>query len=165
MISLLNTHIHLNKFYRKQSIPYKTYSLMLTNLKKNAFHLLLLMVLATMHVHCSRKQTATTASTSSTNPETSTNQIASTATDLQKYAGRYDVQSDEISWAEVTVENNKLYGASEGKLKTELIKESEDKFKVQGLDATITFTRDSQQQVNGLVISYQGYEIKGEKVK
>ena len=142
---------------------------MFTKLKKSTTHLILFLALATLHVHCTKKQVATAANANSTNT-TSTSTTASSegtinATDLQNYTGRYDIESDEISWAEVTVENNKLYGKSNGQPKTELINESGDKFRVQGLDATVTFTRDGQQQITGLVISYQGYEFKGEKVK
>jgi GH35 family endo-1,4-beta-xylanase len=146
---------------------------MLTNLKKSAAHLLMFLALAIIHVDCTKKQAATTANTTTTTSTTTTttqgtatgSQSASGTADLQKYTGRYDIASDEIGWAEVTLENNKLYGESEGRPKTELIQEGEDKFRVEGVDATITFTRDNQQQVNGLVISYQGYNIKGEKVK
>jgi hypothetical protein len=87
------------------------------------------------------------------------------AAELQNYSGRYNIDSDQISWAEVTVENNRLFGQSEGSPKAELIKEEGDTYKVQGMDATVTFTRDSQQQVTGMLIKTQGYEIKGEKVK
>lgn len=138
---------------------------MLTNLKKSTLQLLLVVILASLHVHCSRKQTASSATTNSNNTQTTTNQTAAPATDLQTYTGRYDIQSDQIGWAEVTVENNKLYGQSEGSPKAELVSEGTDKFKVEGIDATVTFIRDNQQQVSGLVISYEGNEIKGEKVK
>jgi hypothetical protein len=140
---------------------------MLTTLKKSTTHLFVFLFLATVHVNCTKKQIATAVNTNSTNT-TSTDTTASSegamdATDLQKYTGRYDIKSGDISWAEITVENNKLYGKSSGQPKTELINESGDKFRVQGLDATVTFTRDGQ-KITGLVISYQGNELKGEKV-
>jgi hypothetical protein len=138
---------------------------MLTNLKRIALQLMLIALLVTLHVNCSRKQSATAAVTDADVKENVVNEINTSATQLQNYAGRYNINSNEISWAEVTVENNRLYGQSSGNPKTELIKDSGDTYKVQGSDATVTFTRDNQQQVNGIVINYQGYEFKGEKVK
>jgi hypothetical protein len=142
---------------------------MLTNLRRRALHVMLVALLAVLHVNCSKKQTATAAvtndaATANTSNPASSSTGAST-TDLQNYTGRYNINSDEISWAEITVENNRLYGQSSGSPKAELIKQEGDTYKVQGVDATVTFTRNSQQQVTGLLIKSQGYELKGEKAK
>jgi hypothetical protein len=138
---------------------------MLTNLKRSALYLLLVAIVATTHVNCSKKQTASTSVTSSNDTEAIAVEDNAPAAELQNYSGRYNIDSDQISWAEVTVENNRLFGQSDGSPKAELIKEEGDTYKVQGMDATVTFTRDSQQQVTGMLIKTQGYEIKGEKVK
>jgi hypothetical protein len=139
---------------------------MLTNLKRIASHVLLVVVIATLHVNCSKKQTATAAVTES-NATTASgdNDSATSSSALQQYTGRYNINSDQISWAEITVEDNKLYGQSNDSPKAELTRESEDTYKVQGIDATVTFTRDNQQQVKGIVIKTQGYEFTGEKAK
>jgi hypothetical protein len=111
---------------------------MLTNLKRIALQLMLIALLVTLHVNCSRKQSATAAVTDADVKENVVNEINTSATQLQNYAGRYNINSNEISWAEVTVENNRLYGQSSGNPKTELIKDSGDTYKVQGSDATVT---------------------------
>jgi hypothetical protein len=137
---------------------------MLTNLKKITLHLLVLALMASIQLNCSKKQTASAANTISDDTEqvlVSEESITSD-NDLQKYIGRYDFESDDINWTEITLENDKLYGQSDARPKTELIKESGDTFKVQGMNATVTFTREGH-QIKGIVISYDGDEYRGQK--
>ena len=126
----------------------------LFSLKKQTLKLTLFSVLALGTVNCTKKQVSATTSSATV-----------TSADYQSYVGRYEFQIDEIKWAEVTLENNRLYGESDSNPKTELINEGKDSFKVEGLDAKVTFTRDSNQKVTGLVLLVQGNEINGKKVK
>jgi hypothetical protein len=139
---------------------------MLTNLRKTALYLLVLALMAGILLNCSKKQIASAADTNSNDTEqvVESKESITSASDLQKYTGRYDFESDDINWTEITLENDKLYGQSDARPKTELIKESGDTFKVQGMNATVTFTRNGQ-QIKGIVISYDGNEYRGQKVK
>lgn len=79
------------------------------------------------------------------------------------YAGTYTFQSSDLSSAEVTVEDGKLYGKVSGQPRVELIPgENTDEFITRSVEATVRFTRNVK-QVSGITIVYNGQEFSGTK--
>ncbi len=145
--------------------------------------LVIVILLALTGTNCTRKasQTASTpsstnaptgaAGTSADNTSTATTSGNTTSTpstgEYAGYVGRYKMESDEVGYLNVVLEDNKLYGYPDNQPKTEIKYESKDRFNFQTprVSGTVTFTRDSQQQVSGMVVMVNGNALKGEKVK
>jgi hypothetical protein len=123
-------------------------------MKNKIVIVLVSLLLASINFQCARRTAGTAAAATD-----------EAATDLQQYVGTYRIDSDEISSATVTFEDGRLYGQADGQPKTELRPESGDTFNVANMGAKVEFIRDSQQQVNGVKILYQGYEFVGQKVE
>lgn len=79
------------------------------------------------------------------------------------YVGEYEVSSSfKVS---VYKEGNKLMTQATNQPAFELFSEGPDKFFLRAVDAKVSFTRDGQGQVTGLVIRQGGREIPGKKTK
>lgn len=82
-----------------------------------------------------------------------------------EYEGKYKMQADDFDFVTVTMENGKLYGQASRLPKTELKYLRKDAFNIERIDATVTFTRNSQQQIDGVRVIYNGKQVVGQKVK
>ncbi len=147
--------------------------------------LVIVILLALAGTNCARKTSQTGSAPSSTNSPAATgtssdnSQPSSTATtsgntasspstkEYAAYAGRYKMESDEVGYLNVVLEDNKLYGYPDNQPKTEIKYESKDRFNFETPrgSGTVTFTRDSQQQITGMIVMVNGNALKGEKVK
>jgi hypothetical protein len=79
------------------------------------------------------------------------------------YVGRYDIAPGFA--VTVTREGNKLMVQATGQPGAELFPESETEFFLRAVDAQISFTKDANGQVNGLILHQGGRTIPGKKVK
>ena len=82
---------------------------------------------------------------------------------LARYAGVY--QFAPTFSIEVTLDGAALYGQPTGQDKFRLWPESEAEFFLKDLDAQVTFVRDAQGNVTGMVLHQGGLDQKGNKVK
>ena len=93
-------------------------------------------------------------------------QMSEAAPNLNTYVGTYKMNIDQLDAIEITMEDNQLYGTASGQPKRRIQLESKDTFTVEDLDnVKLTFKRDTNQEVTGLVLFYEGQELNGEKVK
>lgn len=124
---------------------------------------LLAMILAMTMMYCAKKQTASTATTT---PDANSAQMSEVAPNLGMYVGRYKMNIDELDAIEITMENNQLYGTASGQPKRRIQYESKDTFTVADLsNVKLTFKRNTNQEITGLTLFYEGQEITGEKVE
>lgn len=79
------------------------------------------------------------------------------------YAGQYEIAPQFV--LTITREGNKLMGQATGQAAVELFPESETKFFLRVVDAQITFTKDANGQVTGLVLRQGGRDIPAKKIK
>lgn len=89
-------------------------------------------------------------------------EIAVQAETLQKYKGTYRVSNDFIIY--VSFENNKLRAQPKGQPKSVLYPENENLFYVQEINGHIHFEKNRQNQIDTLIIEYQGQTIKAKKI-
>jgi hypothetical protein len=113
----------------------------------------------------SSETTAATADQSSETTASSSSDASVEAVDLNSYAGKYQMQSDQIGVITVTVEGNKVYGEAEGQPRTEIKPEGRDSFNVPDVGAKVIFTRNSDQKVSGLTLYINGGEVSGSKIE
>jgi hypothetical protein len=117
----------------------------------------ILIYLAAFTLSCTKKQVS-----QSTTDGQST---SSTAVDYNAYVGTYKMNQDNLD-ANVTFENNRLYGQVKGRPKTELKPDGKDTFSIPLIGGSkVVFRRDTNQKVNGLVLYYNGEEITADKVE
>jgi CubicO group peptidase (beta-lactamase class C family) len=81
---------------------------------------------------------------------------------LNRYVGRYQLAPNFI--ITVTNENNRLMAQATAQDKLELFAESETDFFYQAVDAQITFERDAQGLVTGMVLHQNGRHIPGRRL-
>ncbi|QHT68427.1 DUF3471 domain-containing protein [Rhodocytophaga rosea] len=139
-------------------------------MKKQIINVGICLVLAFTTLHCAKKTTTSQASTTdqsqtSTSAASSSTSASTEAADLNVYAGKYKMQSDQVGMITITVENNKIYGEAEGQPKTEIKPEGRDSFNVPDFNAKVIFSRDSNQKVSGLTLYINGGEVSGDKVE
>ena len=83
---------------------------------------------------------------------------------LEDYAGTYKI--GETYMAILTVENGKLFGASEGEPKDEITYIKDDEFEIQRVSANIKFLRDpSGKVIKFVVVQQNGREMTADKIK
>ncbi len=78
------------------------------------------------------------------------------------YIGQYELPMFVLN---ITKEGDRLFGQPEGDTKEELIPESETEFSVTNVGAKIKFVRDEKGMVTHIVVSLNGEEFKGKKIK
>ena len=120
----------------------------------------MLVFLAVFTVNCAKKQVSQSTADGQ-NQQTAGN----TSMDFNAYVGKYKMNENNLD-ADVTVENNRLYGQVKGRPKVELKPDGKDTFSVPTLGSSkVIFKRDANQKVNGLVLYYNGEEISAEKIQ
>jgi CubicO group peptidase (beta-lactamase class C family) len=82
---------------------------------------------------------------------------------LETYVGRYALTPSII--VTVTREGDKLYAEVPGQLKIELLAESATDFFIREEDAQMTFMKDEQGEVTGLVIHQNGRDLPAKRIK
>lgn len=82
---------------------------------------------------------------------------------LQDYVGEYEL-TPQLSIV-VTVEDGALFGQGTGQPRIPLLAESETEFFASAVDAEVTFQRDEEGQVIGLIVHQEGQEMVGRKVR
>jgi hypothetical protein len=144
-------------------------------MKKQVVNVGMCIMLALTTLNCAKKTTGmastadqtseTTAASTSGSSSSSATDASVEAVDLNSYAGKYQMQSDQVGVITVTVEDNKVYGQAEGQPKTEIKPEGRDSFNVPDFGAKVIFKRDSNQKVNGLTLYINGSEVSGDKIE
>lgn len=81
---------------------------------------------------------------------------------LEKYVGQYQVSED--FFVSVMAENGKLMVQATNQPKVELLAQSSEDFTVQGTPIKLTFVKDAQGQVTGMVIHQGGQDIPAKKI-
>ncbi len=89
--------------------------------------------------------------------------IAMASETLEKYVGQYQLAPNIIMT--ITNENGKLIAQATGQSKNELFAESETIFFLKTLNAQITFIKDTQERVTGLVLRQGRNTTPAEKIK
>lgn len=79
------------------------------------------------------------------------------------YAGKYQLDMGLV--ITISRENDKLFAIAQGQPKIELIPVSETTFLVKILDAKLAFHRDDSGNVNTIVISQAGTDLKGKRIE
>lgn len=79
------------------------------------------------------------------------------------YAGEYELAPGFV--LTITREQDQLFGQATGQGKAEMFPESETKFFLKVVKADVTFVKNEQGQVTGLVLSQNGQQIPGKKIK
>ncbi len=129
-------------------------------MRKYIIKLCLLVFLAVFIMNCAKKQVS-----QSTADGQNQQTVGSTAIDFNAYVGKYKMTQNNLD-ADVTVENNRLYGQVKGRPKTELKPDGKDTFSVPTLGSSkVIFKRDANQKVSGLVLYYNGEEITADKIE
>ena len=82
---------------------------------------------------------------------------------LQTYVGEY--QPSEAFSIVVTVEDGQIFGQATGQNKFPLFAESETEFFLKAVDAQVTFTKDDDGAVTGLVLHQGGRDGPFKKVR
>lgn len=78
------------------------------------------------------------------------------------YVGQYELPMFVLN---IMKEGDRLFGQPEGDTKEELIPESETEFSVTNVGAKVTFVKDEKGVVTHMVVSLNGEEFKGKKIK
>ena len=78
------------------------------------------------------------------------------------YVGEYEVQ---IGILVITHEGDKLFGQPKGESKEELKPEDDGSFTVTNVNAKLKFVRDDKGKVIEIVVTLNGEEMKGKKIK
>ena len=81
---------------------------------------------------------------------------------LQEYLGKYELAPDFI--LRVFMEEGKLYTQATGQGRIEIIPVEVDEFKIQGIDAKLTFNRDEERTIESLTLHQNG-EHKAKKIE
>ena len=81
---------------------------------------------------------------------------------LKIYVGRYELAPNFI--LTVTAENDKLMAQATGQPQFELMQESENRFAVAVVNATVTFIKDEKGEVNSLILTQGGRDIPGKRL-
>jgi CubicO group peptidase (beta-lactamase class C family) len=89
--------------------------------------------------------------------------VAVDAKVLESYVGTYELGPGHS--LTVTLEDNQLYGQTDGSQKFRMFPQSEKKFFLKVVDAQITFETDDQGKVAGLHLVQNGVEHESKKVK
>ena len=85
------------------------------------------------------------------------------AATLERYVGTYQLAPNFV--IEVTADGDALYGQPTGQQKFRLWPESELDFFLKEVDAQVTFTRDAQGKITGLVLHQGGHDSPATKIK
>jgi ketosteroid isomerase-like protein len=78
------------------------------------------------------------------------------------YVGEYETPMFIIA---MTKEGDRLFGEPKGDSKEELVPETESRFKVANVNATVTFIKDGTGKVTGIEIELNGQKIEGKRIK
>ncbi|OYW31127.1 MAG: hypothetical protein B7Z47_02025 [Chthoniobacter sp. 12-60-6] len=85
------------------------------------------------------------------------------AKDLKPYAGKYELLgSKQIT---ITVQAATLFAQLEGQPAMPVFETSADRFEYDVVEATLVFTRDDKQQINGLTLLQNGMTVPAPRVK
>lgn len=129
-------------------------------MKKYIIKLCMLLFLAVFTMNCAKKQVIQ----SSANGQNQ-QAVGSTEIDYNAYVGKYKMNENNLD-ADVTLENNRLYGQVKGRPKTELKPDGKDTFSIPILGSSkVIFKRDANQKVSGLILYYNGEEISANKIE
>ena len=82
---------------------------------------------------------------------------------LQKYVGEYQITPEMSIF--ITREGKQLFARATGQEKFEIYPEKEDAFFAKIVEITISFKKDKDNKINGLVIGQEGYDNFGKKIK
>ena len=82
---------------------------------------------------------------------------------LDIYVGEYEIQPGFT--ITVSKEGNKLVAVATGQSKEELKPSAKDIFKVPAIGATVTFEKNAEGKISGLVLNQSGQTIKAKKIK
>ncbi len=151
-------------------------------MKKTILPFLLLALIAGGNLHCTRKGTPTVSVSTDASPSVSSgasnasvgntgsaanSPVVAPTSEYPAYVGRYKMQSDDLPYITILIEDNRLYGQADNQPKAEISYESRDHFTFQipNASGTVIFNRDSGQQVTGMTVVVNGYEVKGAKIK
>ena len=89
--------------------------------------------------------------------------ISLPAATLERYVGTYQLAPNMV--IDVTTDDGALYAQPTGQQKFRLWPESESDFFLKEVDAQVTFNRDAQGRVTGLVLHQDGHDSPASKVK
>jgi CubicO group peptidase (beta-lactamase class C family) len=81
---------------------------------------------------------------------------------LEEYVGKYELTPD--FFITISILEGKVYALATGQETLELIPVGEDEFKLQGIDAKLTFERDDHRAIESLTL-YQNGEHKAKKIE
>ncbi|MEM6379242.1 MAG: DUF3471 domain-containing protein [Bacteroidota bacterium] len=84
------------------------------------------------------------------------------ATTLQQYVGVYEFDPD--FHITITVKDNKIFAQATGQGKLELFPSAENEFFFKAVEASITFNKDEESQVESMTL-HQGGDETAKKVK
>lgn len=96
-------------------------------------------------------------------PPSEEKEIKISSDTLEKYIGKYQLQPDFI--ITVTTEGSKIFGQATNQPKFRLFSESETKFFLKAVKASIDFNKNSTGAVTSLTLHQNGKHIKGEKIE
>lgn len=82
---------------------------------------------------------------------------------LALYVGEYKLREDFL--IEITLEDGKLFTKASGQPKFPVFPESETKFFLRVVDAQITFAKDDDGKVEGLILHQRGRDQRAKKIK
>ena len=95
--------------------------------------------------------------------QTSYSELAVKPKDLQRFAGRYELAN--IGVLTITTENDKIYAQLGGQQKLEIFAMAEDEFFLKAVEVKIKFIKDEKGAINQLIVTQNGQEMKGKKLK
>jgi hypothetical protein len=138
-------------------------------MKKQIIHAALCVLVAFATVNCAKKTTGMASTTDQSQTSASSASSSADASvetmDLNVYAGKYKMQSDQVGVISIIVEDNKIYGEAEGQPRTEIKPEGRDSFNVPDYGAKVIFSRDSNQKISGMTLYINGGEVSGDKIE
>lgn len=82
---------------------------------------------------------------------------------LNAYVGEYEIAANQL--VTITREGNRLFGEMTGQPKVEIFPASETHFIIKTVEADLTFVKDTQGQVTGLILRLNEREMKGRKIR
>lgn len=96
-------------------------------------------------------------------PPAARTEVALDSTVLERYVGEYELAP--TFRIAVTREGNALFGQATGQPRFRLFAESETKFFLKVVDAQITFEREPDGRVTGLILHQNGGNVPGKKTR
>jgi CubicO group peptidase (beta-lactamase class C family)/uncharacterized pyridoxamine 5'-phosphate oxidase family protein len=95
--------------------------------------------------------------------QTSYSSLAVKPKDVQRYTGRYELPN--IGVLTISTDNDKLFAKMNQQPKIEIFPMAEDEFFLKVVEARVKFIKDEKGEINQLIVTQNGQEIKGKKLK